>query len=70
MCLQSSMWLYGMREDNLKFKDVRREIKRRCSIVRCTDCIMPLQNQLIFVIFITTTADFGLELKFKMTPTF
>jgi hypothetical protein len=70
MCLQSSMWLYGMGEDNFKFKDVRREIKLRCSIVRSTECIMLLQNQLILVTFITMIADVALELKFKMLTTF
>jgi len=59
-----------MQEDNFKFKDVRKEIKRRCSIVRPTECIMRVHNQLIFVIFITMIADVALELKSKMLTTF
>jgi len=43
------MGLYGMREDKFEFKEVRRKVKRRCSIVRPTECFIRLHNQLIFV---------------------
>jgi len=59
-----------MQEENFKFRDVRKEINHRCSIVRPTECIMRLHIQLIFVIFITMIADVALELKSKMLTTF
>ena len=49
ICLHSSICLDGKREDKLDFKEDWTKIKRRCSIVRPTECFMLLHNQLVFV---------------------